>query len=139
MPTRDEFKELARLRLKEAEALFAAGLYDGTVYLCGYVVEFALKARICKLLGVTEYPPSSKVKSAYAVHDLDQLLLLSGLRSKLDPTNVDLFKNWSESTPWTPERRYSPKGSFSRADALKVLNAVRDEPYGVLRWIMRHW
>ena len=35
MPTRDEFKELAKLRLQEAETLFQAGLYDGAAYLCG--------------------------------------------------------------------------------------------------------
>jgi len=139
MPTSDELKELARLRLKEAETLFTAGLYDGAVYLCGYVVEFALKARICRLLGVSEYPSSGKFKPVYAVHDFNQLLLLSGLQSKLDPSNVDLFTNWSTATPWTPERRYSPRGTFSRADALQILEAVRDDPNGVLRWIMRFW
>lgn len=46
MATREELQQLARLRLREAEALFAAGLYDGCVYLCGYVVELALKARM---------------------------------------------------------------------------------------------
>jgi len=139
MPTRSELKELAKLRLKEAETLFAARLYDGAVYLCGYAVEFALKARICRLLGVNEYPSSGNLKSVYAVHNFNQLLLLSGLQSKLDQNNVALFSNWSIATPWTPERRYSPKGTFSRADALEILDAVRDNPNGVLRWIMRYW
>jgi len=139
MPTRNELKKLARLRLKEAESLFAARLYDGAVYLCGYTVEFALKARICRLLGVNEYPSSGKLKSVYAVHDFNQLLLLSGLQSRLDQNNVALFSNWSIATPWTPERRYSPKGTYSRADALQTLDAVRDNPNGVLRWIMRYW
>ena len=76
MPTRAEFKQLAKLRLKEAETLFTAGLYDGAAYLCGYVVEFALKARICKLLGLDEYPETGKLKTAYAVHDFNQLLIL---------------------------------------------------------------
>ena len=58
MPTRNELKELAKLRLKEAETLFDAGLYDGAVYVCGYVIELALKARICKLLDISEYPSS---------------------------------------------------------------------------------
>ncbi len=42
MATRDQLRELAELRLREAETLFAAELYDGCVYLCGYVVEAAL-------------------------------------------------------------------------------------------------
>lgn len=54
MVTRQQLKDLALLRLKEAEALFAAGLFDGCAYLCGYVVELALKARICATLGVNE-------------------------------------------------------------------------------------
>ena len=139
MPTRTEFKQLAKLRLKEAETLYSAGLYDGSVYLCGYAVEFALKARICKLLGLTEYPASGKLKNVYAVHDFNQLLLLSGLQPKLDPGNVDLFTNWSTATPWTPERRYEPKGSFNRAAAREVLDAVCSTPNGVLKWIMRYW
>lgn len=139
MPTRTEFKQLAKLRLKEAETLYSAGLYDGSVYLCGYAVEFALKARICKLLGLTEYPASGKLKNVYAVHDFNQLLLLSGLQPKLDPGNVDLFANWSTATPWTPERRYEPKGSFNRAATREILDAVRSTPNGVLKWIMRYW
>ena len=139
MPTRNEFKELAKLRLREAEALYSARLYDGSAYLCGYVVEFALKARICKVLGISDYPDSGKLKSAYAVHDFTQLLMLSGLQPKLDPGNVDLYTNWSLATPWTPERRYKPKGTVKRADALEILDAVRDNPNGVLRWIMKYW
>jgi HEPN domain-containing protein len=99
MATRRELKDLAALRLREAEALFAAGLYDGAAYLCGYVVELALKARICRLLNVNEYPDTGKLKNVYGVHDLDQLLLLSGLRRRLDPTNKPVFDNWAIAVP----------------------------------------
>jgi len=139
MPTRNELRELAKLRLREAETLFNAGLYDGSAYLCGYVIEFALKARICKLLGIDEYPASGRLKSAYAVHDFGQLLLLSGLKSKLDSANAEIYSNWSVATPWTPEIRYRPKGSVSEDEAEEMLDAVRDKPDGVLRWIMRYW
>ena len=37
MPTRDEFNELAALRLREAETLFQAELYDGAAYVCEIV------------------------------------------------------------------------------------------------------
>ncbi len=140
MPTRNELKELAQLRLKEAETLFHAGLYDGAAYLCGYVIEFALKAKICKLLGVNEYPMSGKLKSAYAVHDFDQLLLLAGLQKKLDPIqHPDVWANWSVATPWTPEMRYQPKGTMSKNDAEEILEAVREKPNGVLTWIKKYW
>jgi hypothetical protein len=62
MPTRQELKDLTRLRLREAEALFQAACYNGAVYLGGYAVEAALKARICRLLGAENYPDSGKYK-----------------------------------------------------------------------------
>jgi len=139
MPNRNELKELAALRLKEAETFFNAGLYDGAVYLCGYVIEFALKARICKLLGVNEYPASGRLKSAYAVHDFDQLLLLSGLKNELDSANAELYTNWSVATPWTPEIRYRPKGYVSKDEAEELLCAIKDKIDGVFIWIMKYW
>lgn len=139
MATYQTLKDLAQLRLREAEALFAAGLYDGCAYLAGYVVELALKARICKLLDVDVYPDSGNLSRAYAVHDLDQLLLLAGLRKSLDPGNKALFNNWSTAAPWKPERRYASPGIVQKHDAEDILNAIRDIGNGVLTWIMTHW
>ena len=45
-----ELRKIAKARLKDAEALLAAHRYDGAIYLCGYAVELALKARICQTL-----------------------------------------------------------------------------------------
>jgi HEPN domain-containing protein len=138
MATRDQLKALAKTRLKEAEALFAAGLYDGAAYLSGYVVELALKARICRILAIRDYPDTGKYKQVYATHDFDQLLFLAGLRSKMQP-NSSLFLKWSIASTWTPERRYSPVGTFTKQDAEDVLNAIRDPTDGILRWIKKHW
>jgi HEPN domain-containing protein len=138
MATRDQLKALAKTRLKEAEALFAAGLYDGAAYLSGYVVELALKARICRILAIRDYPDTGKYKQVYATHDFDQLLFLAGLRSKMQP-NSSLFLKWSIASPWTPERRYSPVGTFTKQDAEDVLNVIRDPTDGILRWIKKHW
>ncbi len=139
MPTRNELKELAKLRLEEAEILFNADLYDGAVYLSGYAIEFALKARICRLLDTPEYPFAGKLKSAYAVHDFDQLLFLSGLKEKINLAPIELYANWSITIPWSPEIRYKPKGFVSKDEAEQILNAVRDKPNGVLKWIMKYW
>jgi hypothetical protein len=138
MATRQQLKDLAAVRLREAEVLFGAALYDGSAYLCGYVVELALKARICRVLDITDYPDSGKLKPVYGVHDLDQLLLLAGLRRKLDPSNKPLFDNWSIAVPWKPERRYAAVGSVSRQEAEEILNAVRDTN-GVFKWIKKYW
>ncbi|MDG6028095.1 MAG: HEPN domain-containing protein [Candidatus Brocadia sp.] len=45
----------------EAKALFDKGLYDGSCYLAGYVIELALKARVCKILDMTDYPESGDI------------------------------------------------------------------------------
>lgn len=128
------------MRLQEAETLFNAELYDGCVYLCGYVVELALKACICRLLDTNDYPATGEYKRVYAVHDLDQLLFLAGLRTKLDPANQPLFTNWSLAVPWNPaERRYQAVGSVGQQAAVDILNAVRDPDDGVLAWLKTSW
>lgn len=139
MPTRQELKDLTRLRLREAEALFQAGCYNGAVYLSGYAVEAALKARICKLLGTEDYPDSGKYKAVYAVHNLDQLLFLAGLKGKAETQEAQIFNNWATASPWTPELRYKPPGIFTRQEALEILDAIRDSKHGVLRWIKSYW
>ncbi len=105
MPTRNELKKLARLRLKEAECLYRSGFYSGSEYLCGYVVELALKARICKVLSADQYP-ADELRIA-KTHDFDVLKLLAGLTKDLGPGgNKELCENWAAATKWRPELRY---------------------------------
>jgi len=106
MATRNQLKDLALLRLQEAEYLFEGSFYDGARYLSGYSVELALKARICRLLDVTEYPDTDDLRRVYASHDLDQLLKLAGLSRKLTLASPTVFSNWSIIAHWKPERRY---------------------------------
>ena len=138
MATYQELKDLAELRLREAEALFAAGLFDGAKYLSGYVVELALKARICRLLDMDEYPDKGELKRVYAVHDLDQLLLLAGLKKSL-VLNDAVYRNWSKAVLWKPEGRYDPAGSVTREEVEDILKAVSDDTNGVLTWIKTCW
>jgi hypothetical protein len=91
------------------------------------------------VLDVEEYPDTGKLKQVFGVHDLDQLLLLSGLRRKLDPTNKQLFDNWSIAVPWKPERRYAAAGTVTQRDAEEILNAVKDTPCGIFKWIKKYW
>jgi len=139
MSTYQQLRDLADLRLREAETLFAAELYEGAKYLSGYVVELALKARICRLLDLDEYPEKGELRRVYAVHDLDQLLLLAGLRKTVGPSNQPLFNNWSTAALWKPERRYDAAGSATRQDPEDILNAIRDGADGVLTWIKTVW
>ena len=43
-----ELKKISRTRMKDAQILFNNKSYDGALYLCGYTVEIALKAIVCK-------------------------------------------------------------------------------------------
>jgi hypothetical protein len=141
MATREQLKDLAQLRLLEAQALFAAGFYDGCAYLCGYVVELALKARVCATLDVSEYPPEMKaqLRTAFRTHDFDDLRLLAGMDREFSASNPALLTNWSVANHWKPERRYEPVGTYDRIAAEQILDAIRTEPDGVLPWISSRW
>lgn len=140
MSTQLQLRELALLRLQEAEVLFDSGLYDGCAYLCGYVVELALKARICATLGVSVYPEKgSRLRDAMKSHVLDDLGLLAGMGHDLTSARPDLIANWSFLIEWKPEWRYNQKGSYDRKAAQKLLDAVRSQPDGVLTCISARW
>jgi HEPN domain-containing protein len=145
MATRAQLKDLARLRLREAEALFSVGLYDGCAYLCGYAVELALKARICASLGIDEYPEKAgagiraRLVEAFRTHDFDELWLLAGLKNDPSAATQSFVANWSVATRWKPERRYEPEGSYNRNDAEAMLNAIRMPPDGILPWLSSRW
>ncbi len=142
MPTRNELKQLAKTRLQEAKVLFDKGFYDGVCYLAGYVLELALKARICKILDLAEYPQSGEISRAFKTHKYGDLFTFSGLERKFNDaigTNSSLLMNWSLLTKWTEEFRYRPIGSSSKKDAEKVINALDNPKDGVFTWIKKRW
>lgn len=55
-----DLQKLARARLKDAKSLLSAKRFDGAIYIGGYVVEIALKARICRTLKWSEFPETRK-------------------------------------------------------------------------------
>lgn len=139
MATRRELQQLACLRLEEAEALFHAGCYNGCAYLCGYVVELALKAAICSTFHVAEYPEKgSRLRESLKTHDFDDLKLLAGMDQAFS-ANSTLLANWSVANKWNPDRRYEPRGRYARGDAREILDAVSSYPDGVLACISTRW
>ena len=69
----DELRSISGTRLEDAQTLFTAGRYDGVVYLCGYAVELALKARICETLNWDGYPSTNREfwdYQSFRTHDL---------------------------------------------------------------------
>jgi HEPN domain-containing protein len=135
---RKQLQELARLRLREAEALYSARLYDGSVYLAGYAVELALKARICRLLGLKDYP--LELGQAFKIHNLEHLTVLAGLAVQIDVRkNKDLFENWSKAVKWNPEQRYDAPGKYNARTTKVILDSIREKPNGVLTWLSKRW
>jgi HEPN domain-containing protein len=122
--SRTELRRIARSRLSDAEALYAAGRYDGAVYLTGYAVEVALKARICRTLKWSHFPSTGaefQQYQSFRTHDLNVLLNLSGVRERI---RANYSTEWSLVVVWNPEMRYRPTGSAQRLDTRQMLDAA---------------
>jgi len=125
--TRKDLLEIIQARIDDADALNAAGRFDGAIYLCGYAVELALKRRICITL---RWPGFPSTRSEFAnfqslkTHSLDILLSLSGHEKRIKKNPIT-FAAWSDVGSWDPEARYKPVGRATAADAQKVLNSAK--------------
>jgi len=100
-----ELDDIARARIEDATALLTAGRFDGATYLCGYAVEVALKARICRTLNWTEFPGTGSEFQAYRsfqTHELDVLLRLSGQEARVKQNHFSL---WNAVAVWKVESR----------------------------------
>jgi hypothetical protein len=135
---RADFQQLAELRIREAQALLAAGLPSGAYYLAGYSVECALKACIAKRTQLHDFPEKKLVNDSHT-HDLGKLLQLAELKTELDTvldadpemrSNLETVQDWSETT------RYQRK---TPADAIALLTAIEDQEGGLLPWIRLRW
>ncbi len=125
MISRADLIKIARGRLKDAQVLLDAGRYDGAIYLGGYVVEIALKQRICTTLKWSGFPQTNKEFQGYQsfkTHDLDVLLSLSGVEAKI---RTNYVIEWSAVIIWDPEIRYNLIGSTSKAEAERLIKAAQ--------------
>lgn len=138
----NEFQQIADKRLEEAKVLLNAGHPDGCFYLAGYVIECAIKARICKVLEWDNYPPKQNDYNTFKTHDLDRLINLAGLSKKLDIkklANQEFDKNWSLIKSWDETIRYKPIGNKQLSEATATIKAIEDVNDGVLTWIKSTW
>ena len=125
MITTQDLRVIARTRLKDAESLLAAGQYDGAVYLCGYAVEVALKAPICRHLKWAGFPRTNREFEGLnnlKTHDFETLLKLTGLEDKVKRSSP---QEWARVLDWSPEARYDPIGGVTRHDAEVMIEAAR--------------
>ena len=119
-----ELRRIARERLTDAEALFRAKRFDGSIYLCGYAVEIALKYRVCKTLGWIEYPETTNEFRSYRsfqTHDLDVLSHLSGREARV---KTKMLAEWSTVATWDTGARYKSVGAASKDAAELMIRAT---------------
>lgn len=119
-----DLKSIARARLNDARVLLRGKRFDGAVYLCGYSVEVALKARICRTLKWMGFPETAaefKGLQSIKTHDLEILLRLSGVEGRV---RSKLLAEWSLIVNWDPEKRYRPAGQFTEQQAQDTFAAA---------------
>jgi HEPN domain-containing protein len=135
---RRDLRQLAVLRLKEAQSLHRSGFWPGAYYLAGYAVECALKACVARATERYEFPELERVRSSYT-HDLLRPLRVAKLHESLKEAmrqEPRLASNWATVGEWSEEARYEQR---SQADAANLLVALQDRKYGVLAWLKKHW
>ena len=140
MPSRTEFQQLADVRVAEAAALLAAGLWSGAYYVAGYAVEFGLKA--CVLAHVERTGAifdDKKYSEKCWTHDPEILIVLAGLKADWDavaPRGSQKQLYWDAVTTWTEQSRYK---RYTQTDAQELFTAITDATHGVLTWIRTRW
>jgi HEPN domain-containing protein len=138
---RQDFQRLAAVRLAEAEALLAAGRWDGAYYLAGYAVECGLKA--CILARVEREGvifEDKRFAEKCWTHDIEILLGLAGLTEDKDADssrNPAFGRNWQIAAKWRETARYQP--AVSEAHARELHGALSDPQHGVLSWLSSRW
>jgi HEPN domain-containing protein len=141
---RADFQQLAELRLREAEALLAAGLPDGAYYLAGYVVECALKACIARKTREFDFPEKKRVNDSHT-HDLGRLLVLAGLSEEVQfefAADSAMEWRWGIVRDWSEESRYEvfQGGEADRIQrATLMINVIGAQNGGVMQWIKLRW
>lgn len=136
---RDDFQELAFIRLKEAKILLDNECWDGAYYLCGYAIECALKACISKKTKEHDFPPPRSTIEKYYTHNLKLLMESAGLDIQLKSDmekDKDLEINWNIIVIWNETCRYERRNG---GNAKELYSAVSDLEHGVLRWLKQHW
>ena len=107
--------------------------------MCGYVVERALKACICRKMNQFDfYPNPNDARDAWS-HNFEKLVKVSELEVEFETArqadNV-LDVNWKNVEVWKPESRYELRG---QQDAQALFDPISDPDHGVLGCIKQYW
>jgi hypothetical protein len=138
MTNPQDIQGLADLRLREATGLVNIGFPDAAFYLAGYAAELYLKAKICENLKLpnfyNQYASKKKLSKAFSTHDLELLILLSGLLLEFQAekkANISFRLDWRRLQAWSANNVYDLEGSHSLVEAIDFINAVKN----LQKWI----
>ena len=119
-----ELDDIARARIDDANVLLAGGRFDSAIYLCGYAVEVALKARICRVLNWREFPSTGvefQDYRSFQTHELAVLLRLSGQEARIKENH---FRVWNAMRTWSVASRYNVVGTTQQPEAAAIIQAA---------------
>src|SRR6266545_3058366 len=125
MISTNDLRAMARARLRDARVLLRSKRFDGAFYLCGYAVELALKARICRTLKWQGFPETGqdfKGLQSIKTHDLEILLRFSGIEAKVKTKHL---AEWSVVLDWNPEKRYQSIGQSTAQQAIDMVTCAK--------------
>ncbi len=110
-----ELATRSREWLHDARLLHDAGRFESAIYLCGYAVEFALKARICRHLN---WPSYRDDLPGMRSHNVTNLLSFTGI------TEESLDTEWNTVAKWNPESRYRGGIEATNGAAAAMIHAT---------------
>jgi HEPN domain-containing protein len=135
---RAQFQKLAKLRIREANALLKVRMFDGAYYLAGYAVECGLKSCIAKLTKRHDFPDKDLARNSYT-HDFSQLIRTAELGDRF---RIDLDQDLQFAANWTivkDRKEDSRYATWTSARAKALIEAITETDHGVLPWIERQW
>ncbi len=129
--SREVLERLVEVRFHEAKVLCEKRFFAGAVYLAGYAVECELKVAICVRLDLDMLP------ATFRSHDLELLLLHSGLQNKLKMREevAESFKKICGMWNGKMDLRYEDPNKIGENDAHLFLEWVGHSTKGVLPWL----
>jgi hypothetical protein len=142
MANSDDFKNLAKNRLKTAELLIANEEWGMAAYILGFVLECILKSAACRSLRLEMYPEikttkDQRIVTYFRTHNFDMLLLVSGTSDIFGITGKGA-SSWSGFTQeytklgeWT-NIRYDTLNQFDKNTVLSLYKFLTEPPNGII-------
>jgi hypothetical protein len=121
-------------RRADAEVLRNAERFASAMAMALFALEIQLKILICRRLDLQALP------TEFQTHDLEGLLVLSGLSRRMEEADEKVRENWSfilggYNNIHVNKFRYSADDSNLEHQSVEVFERLFEKPHGVLTWL----